>query len=139
MAESCETRFSRAAASIGDARAFIRDALPVEQFRDRIDDITLCVSELTTNALQHGTPAGRLFLVRATLDERVLRIEVHDACESRPRLRSPDDDDMSGRGLTLVAALADGWGTAPRKGLGKIVWVEFKVPASMSVREPQPC
>lgn len=139
MDEQSEIQFNRAATSVGKARAFIRAALPVEQFRYRIDDITLCVSELATNAIQHGIPAGHLFLVRVIMNETLLRIEVHDAGESRPQLRSPGYDDLSGRGLVLVAALADDWGIAPRDGLGKVVWVEFKVPASMSVREPLPC
>ncbi|MEU8586922.1 ATP-binding protein [Streptomyces sp. NPDC048664] len=139
MEEQSEIQFNRAATSVGKARAFIRAALPVEQLRDRIDDITLCVSELANNAVQHGTPAGHLFCVRVIVNETLLRIEVHDAGENRPQLRSPEDDDLSGRGLVLVAALADDWGTAPRDGLGKIVWVEFKVLISMPVREPLPC
>ncbi|MFQ6147073.1 ATP-binding protein [Streptomyces seoulensis] len=138
MDEQSEFRFNRAATSVGKARGFIRAALPVEQLCDRIDDITLCVSELTTNAIQHGTPAGHIFLVRVIVKESLLRIEVHDAGESRPQLRSPVEDDQSGRGLVLVAALADDWGIEPREGLGKIVWVEFKVPAPAPALAPLP-
>ncbi|NEB95905.1 ATP-binding protein [Streptomyces bauhiniae] len=128
MDDQAELRFNRAAASVGKARAFVRAALPAAQFRERIDDITLCVSELATNAVRHGSPAGHLFLVRVSVNESLLRIEVHDAGESRPVLRVPADDDLTGRGLVLVDSLADDWGTGPRDGLGKVVWVEFKVP-----------
>lgn len=139
MDETSELRFNRAATSVGKARAFVRAALPVEQLRHRIDDITLCVSELVTNAVRHGSPAGHLILVRVSVNEMVLRIEVHDAGESRPRMQAPADDDQAGRGLFLVDALADDWGIAPRDGLGKVVWVAFKLPVPVSVRNPVPC
>ncbi|AZS71037.1 ATP-binding protein [Streptomyces lydicus] len=139
MDEQSELRFNRAATSVGKARAFVRAALPVEQLRHHIDDITLCVSELVANAVRHGSPAGHLILVRVIVNEMLLRIEVHDAGKSRPRLQSPADDVLSGRGLFLVDALADDWGIAPRDGLGKVIWVEFKLPAPVSVRNPVPC
>ncbi|MFF0158841.1 ATP-binding protein [Streptomyces sp. NPDC005263] len=41
-----------------------------------------------------------------------------------PRQAAPGDE--SGRGLTLVAALADAWGTELREGgIGKTVWFEL--------------
>ncbi|MGX1758952.1 ATP-binding protein [Streptomyces lydicus] len=93
------------------------------------------MSELVTNAVRHGSPAGHLILVRVIVNETLLRIEVHDAGESRPRLQAPADDDASGRGLFLVDALADDWGVAPREGLGKVVWVAFKlIPHSTACR-----
>ncbi|MFJ4004530.1 ATP-binding protein [Streptomyces sp. NPDC090023] len=138
MDDQAELRFQRAAASVGKARAFVRAALPAAQIRERIDDITLCVSELATNAVRHGSPAGHLFLVRVSVNESLLRIEVHDAGESRPVLRAPADDDLSGRGLVLVDSLADDWGTGPRDGLGKVVWIEFKLPEPASVCGPAP-
>ncbi|MGX1850760.1 ATP-binding protein [Streptomyces sp. NPDC055299] len=134
--EQTEHRFNRAAKSVGKARAFVLAALPVDQLRHRIDDITLCVSELVTNAVRHGSPAGHLILVRVIVNEMLLRIEVHDAGENRPWLQSPADDDLSGRGLFLVDAFADDWGITPRDGLGKVVWVEFKVPAPVAVHVP---
>ncbi|GLW14944.1 hypothetical protein Stsp01_16870 [Streptomyces sp. NBRC 13847] len=136
--EKTERRFNRAVKSVGKARAFVRAALPVDQFRHRIDDITLCVSELVTNAVRHGSPAGHLILVRVVVNEMLLRIEVHDAGENRPQLLSPTGDDQSGRGLFLVDAFADDWGITPRDGLGKVVWVTFKVSASVSVAIPCP-
>ncbi|GHH69247.1 hypothetical protein GCM10018793_01410 [Streptomyces sulfonofaciens] len=50
---------------------------------------------------------------------------------SRPQphcaLRRPSADEDHGRGLLLVAALADAWGSAPRCGPGKCVWAEFQL------------
>ncbi|WP_189327549.1 ATP-binding protein, partial [Streptomyces flaveus] len=36
----------------------------------------------------------------------------------------PQPDDESGRGLLLIAALADRWGTEPYAPSGKTVWAE---------------
>ena len=50
-----------------------------------------------------------------------------DANDALPTPREASPDDESGRGLTLVAALADGWGAEPRPGgIGKSVWLELK-------------
>ncbi|MER5751366.1 ATP-binding protein [Streptomyces sp. NPDC002088] len=86
------------------------------------DDVLLCVSELATNALVHGAPPGRHFLVFLRCDGQVLRLEVHDSGPGEPRVA--DEADEGGRGLLLVAALADKWGVGERE-LGKVVWCEF--------------
>ncbi|MEW1721205.1 ATP-binding protein [Streptomyces sp. NPDC093109] len=85
----------------------------------------LLVSELATNALLHGCLRGRLFLVRVTLRTDVLRIEVSDARGERlPVPRVADDRDCFGRGLAIVAGLADRWGVEPRT-VGKTVFAEI--------------
>lgn len=51
-----------------------------------------------------------------------MRIEVHDADDTKPQLRTADDSE-SGRGLMLVDALTAGrWGVSARVGVGKVVW-----------------
>ncbi|MET7685430.1 ATP-binding protein [Streptomyces sp. NPDC005423] len=87
------------------------------------------IAELAVNAAQHGRVQGRDFLLALTLDEAagILRIAVSDTRgEYRPAIR-PDrgPDDESGRGLLLVDALADRWGTEPRPPSGKTVWAEI--------------
>ncbi|MEU6070478.1 ATP-binding protein [Streptomyces sp. NPDC047082] len=89
---------------------------------ERAEDVSLCVSELATNALVHGVPAGRGFLLRLRYDGEVLRVEVHDSGPGVPRVA--DEADEGGRGLLLVAALSDKWGVGERD-LGKLVWAEF--------------
>ena len=44
-----------------------------------------------------------------------------------PRLASAQPDDEGGRGLHLVAAVADRWGTRQLAGGGKVVWSELLV------------
>ncbi|MEV0320312.1 ATP-binding protein [Streptomyces sp. NPDC050658] len=70
---------------------------------ERVDDATLIVSELVTNATQHGRSPCRLRLVVS--DDRVT-VEVHDASPVRPRLLTADAEREGGRGLAMVRHLA---------------------------------
>ncbi|MFE7528306.1 ATP-binding protein [Kitasatospora sp. NPDC057542] len=90
-----------------------------------LDSGLLIVSELVTNALLHGTPAGHLIYLALDLDPARLRIEVHDARRDRePVLRALTLDGEAGRGLHLVKSLSIRTGCSPRKHTGKIVWCE---------------
>ncbi len=117
--------FIRSARSVGKARDFVASLVGPA---DRAEDIRVCVSELATNALLHGTPRGREFRVHVTVEDDAVRVEVHDAGQAPPRLCTPADTDDHGRGLQLVDALADAWGTSDRTGVGKVVWAVFKSP-----------
>ncbi|KDQ67932.1 ATP-binding protein [Streptomyces sp. NTK 937] len=108
--------------SVPVVREFAREAVTDWGFGARLDDVLLCVSELATNALLHGVPPGRGFLVRLLLEEGDLKVEVHDSGGGVPVLREPSDE--SGRGLLLVDALADRWGVGERDP-GKVVWCAF--------------
>ncbi|GHI04733.1 ATPase [Streptomyces cellostaticus] len=113
------------------ARKFAQEALTDWALAERSDDVLLCVSELATNALLHGVPVGRGFVLRLTLHtDGVLRAEVHDSGPGEVRApdAAPDASPESehGRGLLLVAALADKWGVGERNP-GKIVWCECAV------------
>ncbi|MFC8128060.1 ATP-binding protein [Streptomyces sp. NPDC057302] len=120
-----ERFYRRERQSVPAARAFAADALADWGVGDRAYDITLCVSELATNALLHGVPPGRGFRLSLALSGDVLRVEVHDSGGGWPRGGGEGDDaDESGRGLLLVAALADKWGVEERDP-GKVVWCEF--------------
>lgn len=85
----------------------------------------MLVSELATNALLHGAIEGRLFRVHLTLTATTFRIAVSDARGERlPGLREAGDDECYGRGLLIVARLADRWGVEPRT-VGKTVFAEL--------------
>ncbi|MFF2958052.1 ATP-binding protein [Streptomyces sp. NPDC057963] len=126
MIESVQRFFEAHPESVGQAREFAAVTLAGWDLAERIDDIRLCVSELATNALVHGTVADHGFLVRLDAEDDVVRLEVHDSRRRCPETRQAADTDLSGRGLVLVAALADGWGVQDRTPLGKIVWSCFK-------------
>ncbi|MFJ9443192.1 ATP-binding protein [Kitasatospora sp. NPDC101235] len=94
------------------------------------DALTLITAELAANAVRHGRVPGRDFAVRLAEHPGVLRIEVSDTRTERmppTDLPTPAADAESGRGLLLVAALADHWGTSPRPAApGKTVWAECR-------------
>ncbi|MFF2331079.1 MULTISPECIES: ATP-binding protein [unclassified Streptomyces] len=116
--------------SVPLVRQFVRRALVDWACDARADDVLLCVSELVTNAVLHGVPPGRGFRIHLYLEpaDGVLRIEVHDSGdgEVRPADAGAAPDAEGGRGLLLVAALADRWGVGERNP-GKVVWCEFAV------------
>ncbi|MGV9657263.1 ATP-binding protein [Streptomyces koyangensis] len=95
------------------------------------EDVRLCVSELATNALAHGTRRGHGFLVCLYADGKSVHLEVHDsrdlASDRRPGLREATPTDTAGRGLSLVDTLADAWGVHERMPYGKVVWSRFEV------------
>ncbi|MFJ2160388.1 ATP-binding protein [Streptomyces sp. NPDC087856] len=125
-----EAFYRRDRRSVALARTFTRNTLADWEITARTDDVLLCVSELTTNAVLHGAPPGRGLALRLRIHlDGVLRVEVHDSgtIELR-RIRTPyrSLDAENGRGLMLVAALADKWGVGERVP-GKVVWCEFAV------------
>ncbi|MGY0070973.1 ATP-binding protein [Streptomyces sp. QTS137] len=97
------------------------------------ETLTLITSELTANAVRHGHVPGRDFHVQLTLTDDTFRIEVTDTRDEKQAPASPpatDPHSESGRGLLLVAALADDWGVTPRQAApGKTVWAELHVRA----------
>ncbi|MGC9501192.1 ATP-binding protein [Streptomyces sp. WG7] len=101
-----------------------------------LDPAAQIVAELANNAATHGRVPGRNFQLLLYVVGETLRIEVTDTRGDRlPRLRPTGPADESGRGLALVAALADRWGVAPGRPPRKTVWAEL----SLSAREvPEP-
>lgn len=85
---------------------------------DRLDEVVLVASELATNALVHGRFPARL---RCCRTDRRLILEAWDAGAIVPRRRHPTAEDEHGRGLQVVEALADQWGTRSTRS-GKCVW-----------------
>lgn len=117
--------FPRSPVSVSEVRAFAVHVLGEWGVTERLSDVELCLSELATNALLHGVPAGREFGVTLALDASLLRAEVRDSGDGTPVVDAPDCEQMSGRGLYLVQHLADGWGFRNHV-VGKSVWCEFK-------------
>jgi anti-sigma regulatory factor (Ser/Thr protein kinase) len=86
----------------------------------------LLTTELVTNALKHGR--GEILLAISRVEGN-LRIDVTDDGPGTPEIGGGGPDELGGRGLMVVEALATRWGVAPGTGaLGKTVW--FSLPAS---------
>ncbi|MGP4002588.1 ATP-binding protein [Streptomyces sp. 8N706] len=124
-------QFRRSARSIPLARAVLRTQLAAwDVAGETADTACLLLSELMTNAHTHArVPRGREIGVRFARYDGLLRVEVADASVQRPTPRTPSADEEHGRGLALVAALAERWGVCPRRhGIGKAVWAEIRLP-----------
>jgi hypothetical protein len=115
------------ALTVHRARHALADALGEWKMDELGDAAALVLSELLTNAVQHGRVAGRDVGTRfRRLPDGGLRIEVHDARSETPAPRAAAAWDEHGRGLALVEALTAGrWGTATREGPGKLVWADL--------------
>ncbi|MDK0523294.1 ATP-binding protein [Streptomyces sp. ML-6] len=101
------------------------DAWGVPYGSDTHDTVTLVVAELSANAVRHGRVPGRDFRLRLSTEGTAIRVEVTDTRGERlPTPAEPASGDQEdGRGLLLVAALADHWGWYPcADGPGKTVW-----------------
>ncbi|WP_406273628.1 SpoIIE family protein phosphatase [Actinacidiphila glaucinigra] len=79
----------------------------------------LIVSELVGNAVRHGAPPLRLRLIL----EQMLTCEVSDGAAGAPHVQHARTVDENGRGLFIVAGLADQWGVR-RRARGKTVWAQ---------------
>ncbi|MGW4499280.1 ATP-binding protein [Micromonospora sp. NPDC004336] len=94
-------------------------------------DLVAVLAELVGNAVRHADPlpggvvrvAWRL---RTSAEGQQVQLRVTDggAAAGDPRMRTAGTDAADGRGLHIVAGLADRWGVE-RDGLGQSVWAEF--------------
>ena len=82
-------------------------------------DVALLTSELVTNAVRHV--AGPVVTLVVTCSRGQVRVDVHDTSCVLPELADVPADAESGRGLHLVASLADEWGFY-RTPAGKAVY-----------------
>ncbi|MEU6668067.1 SpoIIE family protein phosphatase [Streptomyces sp. NPDC046727] len=106
-------------AAVSEAREWATRQLTAWGLDDLLLTTVLIVSELVTNAIRYGRPPAELRLIR----HHVLVCEVTDSNSAQPRLRRARTTDEGGRGLFLVAQLAERWGC--RHGQNhKTIWSE---------------
>ncbi|MEU8524028.1 SpoIIE family protein phosphatase [Streptomyces sp. NPDC048629] len=110
-------------AAVSGARRFTSETLSAWGLEDLAFGTELMVSELVTNAIRYGKPPIRLRLIR----QSSLTCEVFDANATAPHLRRARTFDEGGRGLLLVAQLAERWGTRHGRE-GKVIWAEQALP-----------
>ncbi|HEU0101138.1 MAG TPA: ATP-binding protein [Mycobacteriales bacterium] len=101
------------------ARAFVRAVVGDEVDGDVLQDALVITSELVTNAVMHAGTASELEI---RLDDGVVELRVSDGDPRTPvRRRLLGGPAAQGRGLGLLAALAEQWGVDQRAD-GKTVW-----------------
>jgi anti-sigma regulatory factor (Ser/Thr protein kinase) len=108
---------------VGRARRLVADHLAGSRLNGEASEITvLLVSELVTNAMQHGGEPIRLV---AEVRRAGVRVEVYDGNhDAFPAVREVRPDGPGGNGLRLVEAFADRWGSLSAVE-GKCVWFEI--------------
>ena len=102
------------------ARAFTRDA--VAQSLADVDDLTLVVSELVTNALLHARPPVIVNIQEHRVD---VLVTVSDASAVLPVALPSEATALNGRGVFIVDQVSSEWGANPRVDGGKTVWARF--------------
>ncbi|MEU5839770.1 ATP-binding protein [Streptomyces diacarni] len=117
-----EADFDPADAHVSQMRRMTAHHLRSWGLEELVDSATLVVSELTTNAVRHGH--GRVSL-RVQWRLSLLRIEVADGNPTPARMRPASKADENGRGLVLVASLAEDWGVDKD---GTTTWASLTLP-----------
>ena len=139
-------RFASEPMSVPDARRFVADRVARSGLTDLVEDAALLATELSANAALHSH--SRYFDVVVQTSSAAVRIGVADegavSASSVVMRPSPltgtdgngsdvgevdlaeaiEDEPASGRGLVIVAAVADRWGIDETRS-GKVVWGEL--------------
>ena len=89
------------------------------------EDLLLVVTELVANAYEHGEAPRTLRLARSDVTGHVV-IEVDDGAPTAPVLGRSRLGTNRGRGLTIVAGVAERWGVRALRA-GKTVWARLRV------------
>ena len=119
---------------IGQVRRIVSAQLRYWHLDPLIDRAALGVTELLTNVHLHALPDKTCSVEMALLLDR-LTVSVHDHDPRLPELREADPSATSGRGLAMVAAVADSWGAHPDGDSGKVVWFTLPAPSSAASRQ----
>lgn len=116
-------RFPPEASAVADCRRRVRGQLERWGLDSHAFTAEMVVSELVTNVIRHATGTATVRLIR----DQALTLEVSDEATTAPHLRHARIQDEDGRGLLIVAALTDRWGTRYTEE-GKTVWTEEPLP-----------
>ncbi len=118
-------RFESFEIAAGQARQLVSEHLGAGPLPAAlIDDAVLVTSELITNAMLHGVAPIDL---RVHANQAMVMLEVQDRGMLHPRKVRATPEDEHGRGLQIVNALCDRWGTRFTDD-GKSVWCLLSSP-----------
>ena len=110
--------------SAPEARALVREAAAeIGMNGEATWDLMLATSEAVANAILHGSACGdpsRGVLLTIEVDEDSISIEVCDCGSFDGKLRPAEQDDTHGRGIPIIAALADHFELLPEPSLTRV-------------------
>jgi anti-sigma regulatory factor (Ser/Thr protein kinase) len=110
------------ASSPATARRFVRGLLVTWHMVDLTDVVELLVSEIVTNVVRHARTDGS---ISVSTTAHGIHVEVADTAGGHPAPLTPEPRQPTGRGLSIVEAMASRWGVdALADGSGKSVWFE---------------
>lgn len=109
----------------GRARAFLTRFVRAKDAGQYAEDGQLVVSELVTNAVQYACTEMSVDL---TLTRAGLRVGVYDDGPGEPHITPAAQREIGGRGLAVVASLAQEWGVQFAERGGKRVWCLIPAP-----------
>jgi hypothetical protein len=129
------TRFRIRRASVPQVRRHVEALLIEWKLGHLTEPAALIATELATNVVLHAQGIAEYFELGLRRRDGVLVLEVADSCQwGTPELRAPEPEDLCGRGLLLMDALAERWGVRPRTGAGKTVWAHLPLRSVSAVR-----
>jgi anti-sigma regulatory factor (Ser/Thr protein kinase) len=114
--------------AVKEARDHVARAVVAAGLEALTDDAAMATSEIVTNAILHGSPAGLAVLLEVEAAANAVRVSVADHSDHVPVLRElAADSAEGGRGLHLIDSLAKSWGCRPcdADGFAKVVWAEL--------------
>jgi anti-sigma regulatory factor (Ser/Thr protein kinase) len=106
---------------IREVRAFVRDVLDAWGEETLGAEAEIIVAELASNAVLHACSPFRVALSRTDAE---IKIAVRDASAELPEDVGGHADRHGGRGISIVAALANAWDTDPEAD-GKTIWAKL--------------
>jgi len=115
-------RFSPEPETVAAMRRFLRESL-AEVDPEVVHDAAVLASEVAANVVEHALTD---YEVRVKGSDQVLRVEIADGSSVIPAVQDLAVDAERGRGLQLLAGIAQAWGVEETT-TGKYVWFELHI------------
>ncbi|MFD8573417.1 ATP-binding protein [Streptomyces sp. NPDC059639] len=109
-----------------EVRGLLRIAYATWGLEDYTESAQTVMSELVANAVRHACGDWIRIVIERPAQDKLL-VAVADKSDRLPEVKHPGEDEVSGRGLGMVAEFADRWGVTELAGGGKRVWAEIDV------------
>jgi hypothetical protein len=126
----CALELEALPARIQQVRRIVAAKLRYWRLEALTDQALLGITELLANVHRHAEPDKRC-KAELTFASGWLTIAVCDSDPRLPRVRDFEPMGTCGRGLAMVVAMTDSWGTEALTGGGKVVWFTLRAEAQL--------